>query len=133
MNKAVKTVADLERARAKKRAVLDQLEHAELMRRSIQILLGRTLERAKCKALTFDVDELEDFDPDRVVLVDLAKGYGKVIVGIKDNASDEFSLDFLSKRALQSVEAPAEEPADEPANDNAEPAPTASDGVSHCP
>jgi hypothetical protein len=114
MNRGVKTVSTMERARARKQAVMGELEHTKMMLRSIQMLLGRTLERAKCKALTFDVDELEAFDPDRVTLVDMTQGYGKVIVYIKDSASDEVNLDFLSKRALKSVEAPAENDNDGP-------------------
>ena len=118
MNKGIKTIADIERARARKRAVMDQLEHAEMMRKSAQILLGCTLVRAKCKAVTFDLNELEGFDPDRVTYVDMSKGYGKVIVYIKDTADEEVNLDFLTKRALKAVEAPAGEPS-EPAGENA--------------
>lgn len=106
------TPAQLDKARAarakeinRRKALEDELR---VNKRSFSMIIGCLLHRALPvgeSAVTFDVDELERFDPARLNII-VMDAYQKVIVGILKDGKTRLELD-VSKPALEAVSDPA--------------------------
>lgn len=86
-------------ARRRRDAVLAQLQQAKDQLESMHMLLAAIL--ARTGSLTFDTDEIESMDPNRLVIVEMQE-QGAWVVGLKDDGSKPLELD-LSKQAMEAV------------------------------
>ena len=99
----------LAKARAMRDAIKARNEYLEAQLRCMQQLLGCTLElgagASGSTTLYFSDDDLECFDPGRIVIIQMEK-HNQWIVGLKETSEQPLELDHLTKAALHAVSEP---------------------------